>query len=227
MIVELTNESWLKCYEDYFINNNLKQVLLHTKCQGKFLTIDQLNKPGHEHSIFKAHPRPRTMEEITQIESRTNCTNPFVIDYHLNERGFMNSILNDGMLLPFIVYEKDGLYYIREGQHRFHTLKVGYREGVFSKDYKVFCLICPEYYANQRIDKKELIQGAIVPYYNMEFTDETVSIEMRYTDRIRDLYMAYVVTARTVGAAYFGRPPACHPCLRSEEDFNKWIKEGS
>ena len=112
-------------YNDYYINFTLKNLLVSQNIGYNFISIDAIYIPKtHIHFMWEKY-----------------LSDPYINKYINSKCDLGIDIINNGYYWPFVVYNENDKYYIREGVHRLYSLKLCVDNKIIDKEYKVFCIL--------------------------------------------------------------------------------------
>ena len=109
-------------YNDYYINFTLKNLLVSRNVGYQFVEVNKIHIP----------------DTVGQMMWERYISDPYINKY-IDKKGDLGvDIIQNGYFWPFVVYVKNGEYYIREGVHRLYSLNLCINNNIVEDNYKVF-----------------------------------------------------------------------------------------
>ena len=131
-------------YNDYYINFTLKNLLVSRNVGYQFVEVNKIHIP----------------DTVGQMMWERYISDPYINKY-IDKKGDLGvDIIQNGYFWPFVVYVKNGEYYIREGVHRLYSLNLCINNNIVEDNYKVFCII---------LDDKNISINPFKIYYPIEY----------------------------------------------------------
>lgn len=218
-LIEFNKNDILHYYENYVINTNLKNLLKNggSSYFGVFLNIDQIYVRGLRMD-YTYH-----WDSIRNLHNPPILNNPFLSNWDTDKKKLLNNILINGLYFPLMITCKDGIYYIKEGHHRFSVLKVASAEGLIPKNFKVFCLVVPDNGCNVNIAKPVMCYKFIP---NQNTNQNIVQIRKCFVDKLDEVFNIYWDSDRLVGRKLYDLEVPYLEYLQDQQSFDKWMQEG-